>query len=201
MKLLKKIFIISFLLILLVYVSSITSIPSKVTLFEGEKINLKTVFGLNIEEIEKEPTILTSTNIANNINSIRQVNYKVNLFGRIPLKEIDVSVIPKAYVVPLGNIVGLKLYTNGVLVVGMSEIDGQDNKKYKPYENTGIEQGDMLIKLNNESISCTAELLEKVYNSKGQEMQVEYVRDGEVLTTSIIPIMAEDNKYKFIVVE
>ncbi len=196
MKLLKKIFIISFLLILLVYVSSITSIPSKVTLFEGEKINLKTVFGLNIEEIEKEPTILTSTNIANNINSIRQVNYKVNLFGRIPLKEIDVSVIPKAYVVPLGNIVGLKLYTNGVLVVGMSEIDGQDNKKYKPYENTGIEQGDMLIKLNNESISCTAELLEKVYNSKGQEMQVEYVRDGEVLTTSIIPIMAEDNKYK-----
>ena len=35
----------------------------------------------------------------------------------------------------LGNIAGVKLYTSGILVVGMSEIEGVDNKKHKPYEN------------------------------------------------------------------
>ena len=47
--------------------------------------------------------------------------------------------------IPVGNIAGIKLYTNGVLVVGMSEIEGMDNKKYKPYENTGIKEGDRII--------------------------------------------------------
>ena len=41
----------------------------------------------------------------------------------IPIKNVDVNVIPKTKVIPLGNIAGVKLYTNGVLVVGMSEIE------------------------------------------------------------------------------
>ena len=42
---------------------------------------------------------------------------KVSLFDNIPLKNIDVSVLPKTTVIPVGNIAGVKLYTNGVLVV------------------------------------------------------------------------------------
>ena len=42
---------------------------------------------------------------------------KVSLFNNIPLKNIDVSVLPKTTVIPVGNIAGVKLYTNGVLVV------------------------------------------------------------------------------------
>ncbi len=34
----------------------------------------------------------------------------------------------------------MKLYTDGVLVVGMSEIEGK-----RPYENTGIQEGDRII--------------------------------------------------------
>ena len=55
-------------------------------------------------------------------------------------QEVNVSVQKR--VNPIGRIIGLKLYTNGVLVVGMSEIKGEDGKTYKPYENTGIKEGD-----------------------------------------------------------
>lgn len=48
--------------------------------------------------------------------------------------------IPKTKVVPMGNLIGAKLYTSGVLVVGMSEIQGDDQQKHKPYEGSGIEE-------------------------------------------------------------
>lgn len=60
--------------------------------------------------------------------------------------------LPKTTVIPVGSIAGIKLYTSGVLVVGMSEIQGIDNKKYKPYENTGIEEGDTIISINDKKL-------------------------------------------------
>ena len=33
---------------------------------------------------------------------------------------------------PIGRTIGLKLYTDGVLVVGMSEVEGADGNSYKP---------------------------------------------------------------------
>ncbi len=200
MKIIKKIFIVSFLILLLIYVTNITSIPDNIVLFQGENIKLKAVFGLNLENKDNTnsnfETVQTSTTISSDTSKIGKIDYKLNLFGGIPLKDITVNVIPKTSVVPLGNAVGLKLYTSGVLVVGMSEIEGIDNNKYKPYENTGIEEGDMIIAANEETVTCTADLLNTVSSSQGNNMSIKYVRNGETLTTSITPVKGSDNKYK-----
>ena len=60
----------------------------------------------------------------------------INLLG-IQNQEFmqAVNASSNRYVNPIGRTIGLKLYTDGVLVVGMSEIDGEDGKKYVPYEN------------------------------------------------------------------
>ena len=55
--------------------------------------------------------------------------------------------ISKTSVVPIGKAIGMKLYTDGVLVVGMSEIEGK-----RPYENTGIQEGDRIIQINENDI-------------------------------------------------
>lgn len=196
MKLIKKIFIISFLLLLLIYVTNITQIPEKIVVLDGESLKLPMAFGLKIEKPEESEAILTATSLEKEITKIKTSNYQLKLFGRIPIKDVSVNVIPKTYVVPLGNIVGLKLYTNGVLVVGMSEIEGIDKIKYKPYENTGIEEGDMIIKLNDEVVTCTADLLKKVSISNGNEIKVDYVRDGKINETTITAIKAADQNYK-----
>ena len=48
----------------------------------------------------------------------------------------------KTSVVPLRKFSWIKIiYKWCILVVGKSEIEGFDNNKYKPYENTGIEEG------------------------------------------------------------
>lgn len=113
MKTFQKIFIISFLLLLFMYICNITSIPENIILFQGEQYNLKTLLGVSISknQIDYE-TIQTSSNLSDTAKKIGRTDYTINLFGAIPLKDISVNVIPKTYVVPLGNAVGLKLYTS-----------------------------------------------------------------------------------------
>ncbi len=113
MKRLRKIFIVSFLLLLFMYACNITSIPNNIMLFQGEQYHLKTLLGINItQKQENYEAVQVSSNLSEGSEKIGRKDYTLNLFGAIPLKEISVNVIPKSYVVPLGNVVGLKLYTS-----------------------------------------------------------------------------------------
>lgn len=78
----------------------------------------------------------------------------------------------------------------------MSEIEGEDNKKYKPYENTGIEEGDTIVKANNVQINTTDDLINTVNNSNGKEIKLEYISDEETKECSILPVKQENNEYK-----
>ena len=78
----------------------------------------------------------------------------------------------------------------------MSEIEGKDNKKYKPYENSGIEEGDRITKINKVSISTTNDLIRLVNNSKGKEVEITYVHDEEIKECSIEPVETSKEEYK-----
>lgn len=191
----KKIFLriclIFFLLLILVYVTNITAIPDSVVLFKGEELNLGVILGVSLKENNDEVEAIETSASINNGNKVEKKNVKVSLFNLINIKDVEVNTIPKATVIPLGNSVGLKLYTSGVLVVGMTEIDGQ-----KPYENTGIEEGDMIVEINQKEVTCTSELLNCISSSKGEKLNVKYIRDGAEYVSTIAPIKTKDNEYK-----
>ena len=120
----------------------------------------------------------------------------LNLFNKIAIKDIQVSVLPRTTVIPVGNIAGVKLYTSGVLVVGMSEIEGTDNKMYKPFENTGIEEGDTIIEIDEKRITSTEELIKEVNESNGEDIKVKYMHDEETKQCSIKPVKTSETEYK-----
>lgn len=190
-----KIAVVLVLLLSYVYICSINSIPSNIIIFEGENLNLKIATGLTLAS-KNSKTILTASNInKEKINSEGTNNLNLNLFGTIPVKEVNVNVIPKTMVVPLGNAIGMKLYTKGVLVVGMSQIETDKNEKKKPYENSGIEQGDTILEINNNIVSNTEELIKEVENSKGNTINIKYLRDDKTMQTDITPVKSK-NTYK-----
>lgn len=199
---LKQFFCIAILIVIYVYVCNITLLPSSIIIFEGEELNLKTVAGLKIRRANNANVpVIQASSLADSEQSSKYetagtFELNLNLFGTIPVKEIDVNVIPKTKVIPMGNLIGAKLYTSGVLVVGMSEIQGKDFQKHKPYADSGIEEGDMIVEMNSKKISNTDELVETVNNSNGEEIQIKYVRNDETITTSIQPVKSEDNEYK-----
>ena len=95
----------------------------------------------------------------------------------------------------IGRTIGLKLYTDGVLVVGMSEIDGIDGNKYKPYEESGIKEGDMIKTINGKTISNTDELINIINNSNGKTISIRYQRESEEIYTTINPVKSINNDY------
>lgn len=78
----------------------------------------------------------------------------------------------------------------------MSEVQGEDKKNYKPYENRDIKEGDMIVEVDNTSVTCISELINTVNKSKGEEMKVKYVRDSNTKTMNITPVKTGENEYK-----
>lgn len=189
-----KLLLVFFLLVFYAYFLLIETIPDKLVLFEGENINIKKLFGISIKQ-ENEEILETSSNSAIS-EEVGKKELEVSLFDKVKLKTVEVNTLPKTTVIPVGNIAGLKLYTNGVLVVGMSEIEGKDNKKYKPYENSQIQEGDTIIQINENIINSTQDLIDEVNNSKGENVNIKYIHEEETKECSIEPVQAYDNQYK-----
>lgn len=192
MKLYKKILIVLFLLVIFVYICNITLMPNNLILIQGETLDLKTIYGITVGRKQDGKVLQASSNLnKNKVNDTGKIEVSLNLFGNIPVKKMDVNVIPKSKVVPVGKAIGMKLYTEGVLVVGMSEINGK-----KPYENSGIQEGDAIIEINNEQIENTNDLIETVNKSNGTTVEVKYKRNEQTITTSIEPAKVNENEYK-----
>ena len=192
MKKISRIAILFFLLIVYIYSLAITAIPDNYVLFEGERVNIKTILGINLETNEEYKTILTSSSIAGqNSGQIENTKINVSLFDKIPIKDVNVSIIPKTKIIPVGKVAGVKLYTNGVLVVGMSEIQG-----IKPYEGTGIEEGDMIVNVGDTEVSNTKDLIETINKSNGERLNITYIRNGKNQECSITPVKTGRNEYK-----
>lgn len=187
----KQLILVLFLLIILAYVTNIVFIPNSLILFENEDLNIKSIWGMKLEE-----TIQVGANASKStVNNSQTKSYNLSLFG-FNLKKINTNILPTTKVIPVGNLVGLKLFTEGVLVVGMSEIKGQDNKIYKPYEEAGIEQGDSIIEINDIEVNSTVELIACISKCRGNSIDITYVKDGNVLETQITPVKTSENTYK-----
>lgn len=194
MKKFRRVLLLLFLTIILIYVCNLSAIPQNIVLFQGESLNVKKIFGISISSKKNENKTINvgaipadTNNISDNVGTY---DLSVNV-ANIKVKDMTINVIPKSYVVIAGNTIGAKLYTNGVLVVGMSEIEGN-----KPYENSGIEEGDMIVEVDKKVITCTADLVKEVNNSNGNNVEVKYLRDGEEFETNLNPARTQDNEYK-----
>ena len=195
MKNAKKILLILILFIILVYVTNISSIPNNLILMEGEELKLKTILGLSISDNNGETIEAVNSESEKLTHKAGKMDLSVNLAG-LTVKDFTVNVIPNTVVIPSGETIGLRLFTSGVLVVGMSEIKGEDNNNHMPYKDSGIKEGDMITKVDNEVITCTSDLTKKINSSNGNAVTLTYKRDGNNYNTNMIPTKTDEDEYK-----
>ena len=113
-KVLKMLLLVFFLVVIYSYTLVITNIPQNIILFQGENLKLENILGLNFRSSIETSSQDENKKISENTG---KSSIEVSLFNKIFVKEIEVDVLPKTEVVPVGNIAGVKLYTSGVLVV------------------------------------------------------------------------------------
>ena len=91
------------------------------------------------------------------------------------------------YVIPLGKAVGIKLFSDGVLVVGLSEVP-TDTGMTSPAKSCGLKEGDVITDINDEPVSSIQEVQTILQELDGAEMQVRYLRAetaGEVTAKAV----------------
>ena len=97
------------LLVIYFYTCAITSIPQNIVIIEGEKLNLKMATGLSLIS-KNQDTVLTASNInKQKISEAGVEKLKLSLFGDIKIKDVNVAVVPKTTVIPIGTAIGMNV--------------------------------------------------------------------------------------------
>ncbi len=120
---------------------------------------------------------------------------KVKVFGFVPARNITVDVVDDYYVAVLGTPFGIKIYTEGVLVVGFSEVDTASGKE-NPAKKAGIKEGDYIVSLNGTGVYTNEEVLSIIQNSNGEDIIAKISRNGTRMTVRFKAARGTDGVYR-----
>ena len=126
------------------------------------------------------------------------------LFLALALAVLALSLVPRAaaaenrprMVIPLGQAVGIKLFAQGVLVVGLTDI-ATDQGLASPAKACGIRTGDVITHINDAQVSSIEEVQTILQDLNGQEMALNVLRAEEELElTTRAAQCSADGAYK-----
>jgi stage IV sporulation protein B len=120
----------------------------------------------------------------------------LRLLNAIPVKEVQVQVAERRMVIPGGIPFGIKMFTDGVLVVGMSDIQiGTEN--VNPSKEAGLKVGDILLAADGSAIDGNSDIKSHILGSEGNEIRLTVKRAGQVLDFYLQPVRTSyDNTFK-----
>ena len=125
---------------------------------------------------EYEGAKLSQADYRHSVGDSFEVDLKV--FGVIPFSTVNVEVVDEMYVAVLGNPFGMKLYTEGVLVIDTTDVD-TENGNVNPAIKAGIKKGDYIVSVDGENIYTNEDIASAVEASDGKEMNFEILRNGK----------------------
>lgn len=128
-------------------------------------------------------------------NQVDNYKLQVKLFGIIPLKDVDVEVIKDIRLKPAGIPIGIYVRTEGVLVIGVGEFEGEDGQTYSPAKYV-LQAGDYILEMNDEEITGKKQLIEKISCCEGQDIIFKVKRGDETFHVMARPEMNRDGEYK-----
>ena len=166
-----------------IYFSS--QLPDKYYVFEEDTNNLENI--LNSEDFYPVTSTVTVT------DSGYEIDFK--LLGIMPLKRSEVKVVSEQSLMAGGQPFGIKFYTDGVLVVSMTDVETGD-KKINPAYNSGIRVKDVLTTINGIKIKSNEHLTSLVKNCEGKEISVGIKRDKLIFEVKVTPVKDSDGTYR-----
>lgn len=124
-----------------------------------------------------------------------KVEGKLMLGNVIPIKNVQINIKENESVTPCGTPFGIKLFTEGVMVVKTESIT-VDNRVYNPARDSGIEVGDIITHINSTKVNYTEDLPVIINNSQGKPVSLSIIRDDKKISKTIIPIDTGNSCYK-----
>lgn len=121
---------------------------------------------------------------------------RLKLFGIFPVKTVTLQQTSTVMLAPCGTPFGIKMFTDGVLVVGMSNLE-TDQGSVNPARDAGLEIGDILCTLDGQKVQTNEDVSRIISASGGRQVECTYRRDGETHSTRLAPLQSHaGNTYR-----
>lgn len=111
----------------------------------------------------------------------------LKLLGTIPVKDVGITDKPSGTVFVSGEAFGIKLYTDGVIVVGTKDVE-LDGKTVNPAKEAGICVGDVIIRINGINVYSSDDVIDAINNNNGLDYRIKVKRDGRYKNFTLKPV-------------
>lgn len=163
------------------------TLPNDYYITKGGKVNIS--------------SMLDAVPCSNNEDSAMIENEKaeqaeLKLLGLIPIKVVNIFPVETPVLVPCGEPFGIKLLTDGVIVVEVSGFE-TENGFISPGENCGLKAGDIIKSIDGIEVSSNEDVEEIISSSEGKTLKVNAVRNEREFTAWLCPqISSTDESYR-----
>ena len=94
-----------------------------------------------------------------NLTKVKTASFFVICFFMLSLFSVSAQEIR---LVPSGKAVGVKLYTDGILVIGTSQINNEENQSVCPARKSSIRANDVIEKVNGNAVKIVIPMISAI---------------------------------------
>lgn len=179
------------ILILILITLAYYFLPSNYFVTNESNITIRNIYSISCFDESGNPV-----NSSGETPREKTTQENITLFNVIPVKSAQVTRIQRKYVIPGGDIFGIRLYTSGVMIVGMQDIVTAKGS-VNPAEKAGLQIGDIITHVNKEPVNKNTDVMRLFESSDGKGINIDYVRGEKSCSTVLYPQLSkDDNKYR-----
>ncbi len=151
------------------------TVPDEIYGVSGENIRVNKLYTVTCRQGDNKRDVYTAEKQG-------RYNVRVSLFNTIPIKNSSLTVSDRHYVVPSGEIFGLRLFTEGVLIIKTETVDTAQGN-ISPCDMAGLKKGDVILKVDGKSVVSSNALSEILSRGDKSAFEIEYERNSRIRKT------------------
>lgn len=185
---------------------NVYGLPPHMRIIEGESamftVNFPLTVTINHENDQSlklqspMPVYALSKSIALEPVKLGKAIVEFKLLGIIPVRTVEVDVLPPIKVIPGGHSIGVVLHSHGVIVVGNSPIKTADGQYVNPAKDAGINVGDVILSINGTPVQSDSQVAD-IIDSCGQDkrqLNLLVKRNEERLQITLTPVLCDETR-------
>ena len=146
------------------------------------------------ENDEYRMTFMSQENFNNEKDKDNSLRTK--FLGLISLNTMQNNKSKDIEVVPGGNSIGIRLSSNGALVVGYSDLNYSDDTVMSPAEKSGINVGDLIVEIDGKNIQSSKDLIKVIKECNKESVNIKLIRNKDEMTKEVKLLKESNGEYK-----
>lgn len=181
------------LAVILIFIYSLIGLgnfflPNQISTYSSRNIVYKNIYTVDVADN-------TQVDFQNNTR-VSPSESEIKLLGIIPVKTAKITQENEKRVYVSGESFGIKLYTDGVIVVGTKDVE-TSNGKCNPAKEAGLEKGDIIVSINNVKMTSSTQVEETFNDNNGNDYKITVKRNGNYKNFTLTPVYSQsEGKYK-----